>query len=65
MEVEAYCRRCKGVFECTDKGLVSHLRYFHNDIFRKYIAELGPRDLKTLNLALGWDIKYDRKSRES
>lgn len=59
--VEAHCRRCGLIFDGTDKGLVCHLRYFHNDLFRKYISDLGPQDLKYLNKALGWDIKYDRK----
>lgn len=59
------CRRCNGIFGCTPKDLVSHLRYFHNDIFHKYISELGPRDLAKLNKALHWDIKYGGKSREN
>ena len=57
--MESHCKKCNGVFECTDKGLVQHLRYFHNDAFRKYISELGPHDLEQLNKALDWDIKYD------
>ena len=61
---EIHCRRCHGIFGCTDKELVCHLRYFHNDIFKKYISELGPQDLKLLNKALDWDIKYDSMSRE-